>query len=100
MNRDYTANEVEQLLKQINTHAPKIKMRTSILVGFPGESDLDYLATKELVNKIGFTEVNINRYEDRPGTASSRMREKVEQVIIENRARDLVETNCHCHLLS
>ena len=99
MNREYTSAEAVSLLKEINVKAPRINIRTSMLVGFPGETDADHEATKRLIKEINFTEVNINRYEDRPATASSKMSNKIDHMVIENRARDLVES-CNCRLLS
>ena len=99
MRRGYTADEVKTILREINEKAPKIALRTTVLVGFPGETEEDFEATKQLVRDIAFAEVTINRYEDRPNTASARMDNKVDQETIECRAHLLVE-ELNCRLLS
>jgi tRNA A37 methylthiotransferase MiaB len=99
MRRQYTAEQAKSILREFNERAPKIPLRTSILVGFPGESEEDFEATKQLISEIGFAEVTINRYEDRPNTPSAQMTDKVDQDTIEGRAQFLVQ-KMNCRLLS
>ena len=95
----YHFEELISVLKLLRKKAPKIAIRTSVLVGFPGESEEDFGATTRVIQEIDFDEVTINRYEDRPLTASSKMDDKVPQEIIESRAQFLVK-NMGCNLLS
>lgn len=99
MKREYTSDGLIATLKRLRQEAPDIAIRTCAIVGFPGESDLDFEATKRIIEAIDFAEVTINRYEDRPKTSSSIMAHKIPQEIIESRAQDLVE-HCECKLLS
>jgi tRNA A37 methylthiotransferase MiaB len=99
MKRGYHCEELISVLKFLRKKAPKIAIRTSVLVGFPGESEEDFGATTSVIQEIDFDEVTINRYEDRPLTASSKMDDKVPQEIIESRAEFLVK-NMACNLLS
>ncbi len=99
MGRGHTAAQVKHALRELKDRAPCISLRAGLLVGFPGESDEDFEATKELIRDIRFDEVTVNRYEDRPNTDSSRMDDKVDQNIIEARARFLAE-HMNCHILS
>jgi tRNA A37 methylthiotransferase MiaB len=99
MRRNYIAENVKQVLKELKDRAPGIALRTSFLIGFPGESEEDFLATRQFISDIEFDEVTINRYEDRPGTESSKMSDKVEQRIIESRALFLAK-QMNCKILS
>lgn len=99
MKRQYTAEEAKSVFCEIKERAPGIALRTSILVGFPGETDEDFELTKCLIAAVPFDEVTVNRYEDRPGTESSRMTDKVAQDVIEQRARILAE-ELNCKILS
>lgn len=54
-------------------------------MGFPGETEEEFEMTKKAVQEIGFSEVEIDKYEDRPGTASSLMNDKIPQEIINRR---------------
>lgn len=99
MNRKYTAEQARSVLKELNERAPQIDLRTSLLVGFPGETEKNFDATKQLISGIDFAEVTVNRYEDRPHTRASKMPNKVDQEIIENRAQFLSE-EMNCLILS
>jgi len=99
MKRDHTVAELKPLLQAINAHAPRIELRTSFLVGFPGETREDFEASVDFIKDIKFAEVTVNRYEDRPTTESLRMANKVDQTIIESRAHYLAE-HLNCHILS
>jgi tRNA A37 methylthiotransferase MiaB len=99
MSREYTVEQLMPLLLRLRAEAPMIALRTCALVGFPGETDDDFAATKTLISTIDFAEVSINRYEDRPQTASSMMHEKISSEIIEERAHSLVREQ-GCKLLS
>ena len=99
MKRDHTIVEIKPILKELIKKAPHIAVRTSVMVGFPGESNEDFKATVELIKDINFAEVTINRYEDRPNTASSKMDNKIPQETIEKRGWYLVE-KLNCNMLS
>jgi tRNA A37 methylthiotransferase MiaB len=99
MKRGYKFEELVSVLKLLRKKAPKIAIRTSVLVGFPGESEEDFGATARVIQEIDFEEITINRYEDRPLTPSSKFADKVPPEIIESRAQFLVK-NMGCNLLS
>lgn len=99
MKRSYTPAAVKSVLKELQEKAAGIALRTSFLVGFPGETENDYGETKRFVGDMSFAEVTINRYEDRPGTLASTMAEKVPQEIVELRARTMAQ-ELNCRILS
>jgi tRNA A37 methylthiotransferase MiaB len=99
MKRDHSAEQLLPILKELNENAPRIGLRTSVLVGFPGETREDFELTVDFIRKVRFTEVTVNRYEDRPRTLSSAMNEKVAQETIEKRARFLADS-LGCNILS
>lgn len=89
MNRFYTVEQVKPLLLEINKRAPLIQLRTTIMVGFPGESEEDFQASKDLIQDVAFYEVTLNKYEDRPDTASSGYTNKLPQNLIDSRTQAL-----------
>ena len=99
MKRGYTAAEVKEMLSALNERAPDIALRTSLLIGFPGETDTNFQETIQFLSGLKFAEIAINRYEDRPGTESSAMPDKVPQQTIEDRAHYLAE-KLNCKILS
>jgi tRNA A37 methylthiotransferase MiaB len=99
MERTYTCAEVMAVLQRLNRVAPSIALRTTLLIGFPGETEEDFAATRRLISEVRFSEVTVNRYEDRPNTPASRMDDKVPQETIEARAHVLAEKH-GCRILS
>lgn len=89
MQRHYTMKEVKPLLKELNRRIPKVRLRTTMIIGFPGETEEDFNKTKELVKEVEFYEVTLNKYEDRPNTPSSTYEGKIPQLIIDKRTKEL-----------
>ncbi len=89
MNRPYDIEVVKNKLVDLKKQVPEIILRTTVIIGFPGETEEDFELTKEAVQEIGFSEVELNKYEDRPGTDSSLMEDKIPQEIIDRRGREL-----------
>ncbi len=91
MRRGHTRNQLLEFLGTLVKHVPSIRLRTFIIVGFPGETEQDYVQTLEIVRKIGFEHVIVNKYSDRPGTESSRLSGKVPERVKERRMREVTE---------
>ena len=66
-------------------------MRTSIIVGFPGESEEDFQTLLEGVKKAKFNHLGIFRYSDEEGTPAFRLKPKVSAEVIENRFDQLFD---------
>ena len=86
MNRRYT---VEQFIDICNK-LKGITLATDIIVGFPTETEEQFLETLNLVNKIKFDVINISKYSARPNTPASKMKQ-LHQGIINDRSKRLTE---------
>lgn len=95
MHRKYAIKDALEVLGAIRTQAPAIALRTSLLIGFPGETSEDFEASRRAARALDFAEVTINRYEDRPKALSATLPGKVAQSDIEHRARILAEDGCY-----
>lgn len=89
MRRPYEIEDVKNKLIDLKKQMPEIILRTTVIIGFPGETEDDFEMTKKAVQEIGFSEVELNKYEDRPGTDSSTKDNKVQQDVIERRFSEL-----------
>lgn len=89
MRRPYDIEDVKKKLISLKKEVPELILRTTVIIGFPGETEEDFELTKEAIQEIGFSEVELNKYEDRPGTDSSMMEDKNPQKIIERRYREI-----------
>jgi tRNA A37 methylthiotransferase MiaB len=89
MNRPEKGGEVRAKLKELKKRLPHLTLRTTVIVGFPGETETDFQETIEAIREVDFSVVELNKYSDRPGTASSLMKDKVPQHIIDARTEEI-----------
>jgi tRNA A37 methylthiotransferase MiaB len=89
MKRPEKIGDVRARLKELKKELPHLILRTTVIIGFPGETEEDFQKTIEAVRDIDFTAVELNMYEDRPGTVSSKREDKVPQEIIKKRYEEI-----------
>ena len=77
MNRKYTIEHYKDLIKKIRKVKPGISITTDIIVGFPGETELQFNNTVNNFKEIAFEMAYIAQYSPRPGTASIKMNDDV-----------------------
>jgi tRNA-2-methylthio-N6-dimethylallyladenosine synthase len=90
MHRAYTAEKYFQLVEQLRSARADIALTTDLIVGFPGETEEDYAATRELVERIGFDNAFIFRYSKRRDTPAAEMADQIEESVKEARNQDLL----------
>ncbi len=73
MNRGYTAGDYLDRVARLKQQCPDIRLTTDIIVGFPRETEEDFLATLELVEKVGYADAFTFLYSPRSGTAAAEM---------------------------
>lgn len=91
MNRKITGSKILERVEKLKKEIPNIVLRTSIIVGFPGETDEDFELLLDGVKAARFHHLGIFRYSDEEGTPAYRLRDKVPQDIIEERFDRLYE---------
>jgi tRNA-2-methylthio-N6-dimethylallyladenosine synthase len=79
MRRAYTQERYLDLVKELRAACPGIAISTDIIVGFPGETEEDFLATCELVEEVGFDQSFIFRYSPRRDTPAAGMPDQVSE---------------------
>jgi tRNA-2-methylthio-N6-dimethylallyladenosine synthase len=90
MHRPYTAEQYRALVDRIRQARDEIALTTDVIVGFPGENDVDYAQTRELVEQIQFDNAFIFRYSTRSGTPAAAMIPQVNERVKEVRNQDLL----------
>ena len=90
MHRTYTAERYFTLTEKLRAARPDIALTTDVIVGFPGESEEDYLATRGLVERVGFDNAFIFRYSPRRDTPAAEMAAQVPEPVKEERNQDLL----------
>jgi tRNA-2-methylthio-N6-dimethylallyladenosine synthase len=90
MHRGYTAAKYLKLVESIRAVRSDIAVTTDIIVGFPGETDEDYVQTRSLVQEVGFDNAFIFRYSPRKDTPAATMAEQLSEEVKEARNQDLL----------
>jgi threonylcarbamoyladenosine tRNA methylthiotransferase MtaB len=96
MRRMYTARGFQEMMDRIKEFRPDMNLTTDIIVGFPGETEEDFLDTVNMVKEIGFSHVHTFKYSEREGTRSARMTDQVDEKVKNERSeviRLLAEEN-------
>ncbi len=79
MNRRYTRLELEKLIEKIRRRIPKIALRTSVIVGFPGENEADFEEVLGFIKKVKFERLGVFTYSKEKGTPAYKMRGQVSE---------------------
>jgi len=85
MKRGHTVLEYKQKLRRLKTVRPDICISTDIIVGFPGETDEDFVATMNLIADVGFDQSFSFLYSRRPGTPAANLPDEVPHDVKQNR---------------
>ncbi|MFD3156577.1 30S ribosomal protein S12 methylthiotransferase RimO [Haloimpatiens sp. FM7330] len=90
MRRRSRKEEIVNVISTIRNKIPNVCLRTSIIVGFPGESDDNFKELKEFVKDIGFDKLGVFKYSKEEGTPAAEMENQVEESIKEKRQQELM----------
>ncbi len=90
MRRAYTVEKYVALTERLKAARPGIALTTDVIVGFPGETDTEYLETRALVERIGFDNAFIFRYSPRKDTPAAEMENQLADSVKEDRNQDLL----------
>lgn len=85
MNRRYTKETYLELVDKIKTAVPDISLTTDIIVGFPGETEEDFLETMDVVKKVRYDSAFTFIYSKRSGTPAAVMEEQIPEEIVKER---------------
>ena len=85
MNRHYTKEQYLELVEKIRAAVPDIALTTDIIVGFPGETDEDFMETMDVVEKVGYDSAFTFIYSKRTGTPAAEMEDQVPEEVVKAR---------------
>ncbi len=91
MNRRVTGDVIHQKIKTLREKIPGIVLRTSIIVGFPGETEEDFQKLIDGIQTVRFNHLGVFKYSDEDGTPALRLKDKVPQEVIDERFERLYE---------
>ena len=91
MGRRVRSNEIRNLLQKIRTLLPEGSLRSSLIVGFPGEKENQFKALLDFVEEIQFDHLGAFKYSAEEGTPASRLPHSIPERVKEERLRTLME---------
>ncbi len=77
MNRRINGKQIEELINKIKKQIPDVILRTSLIVGFPGETEEDFNKLYEFVKKGYFDKLGVFTYSKEDGTPAARLKEQI-----------------------
>ena len=89
MKRGHTVLEYKQKIRRLRAVRPDICISTDLIVGFPGETEADFMATMNLVAEVGFDQSFSFLYSRRPGTPAAALDDAVPQAVKASRLQAL-----------
>lgn len=91
MRRNITNAETIDLIKQIRAKIPNIAIRTTMLVGYPGESQADFDKLKEFIEEVRFERLGVFTYSHEDSTRADILENDVPEEVKQERAAELME---------
>ena len=91
MNRHYTAQDYRTLIDKIKKAIPDVNLTTDIIVGFPGESEEDFMQTYNLIKDVRYTSLFAFMYSKRRGTIAEKMENQIPLNIKHERINKILE---------
>ena len=89
MNRSHTVDSYLRLLERFRAARPDLALSGDFIVGFPGESEADFVETLELVDAVGYAQAYSFKYSPRPGTPAATMDEQISPEVMDERLQRL-----------
>lgn len=91
MHRKYRPWHYREKITRIRAAMPRAAIGADVMVGFPGESDAEFEATRRMIEELPFTYLHVFTYSPRPGTPAAIMRNQVPVHVARERNRILRE---------
>ena len=77
MNRKTDSKSIENLIKKLRKEIPDVIIRTTMIVGFPGETDEDFKELLEFIKRMKFEKLGAFTYSKEDGTPAARLKEQI-----------------------
>ena len=91
MNRNYTIKHYLSIVEKLRSKMPNIRLTTDIIVGFPGETEQDFMQTCDLVKKVKYDGIFAFMYSKRSGTVAEKMPNQIDDETKHRRVNYLLQ---------
>ena len=79
MNRRYTRSDIEKLVRTLRKRLPGLVLRTSLIVGLPGETDEEFAELCDFMQRMKFQKVGVFTYSQEEGTIAAEMPDQIDE---------------------
>lgn len=90
MNRKYNRDEYRRAIQLIRQYFENPALTTDVIVGFPGETEADFLDTYDLVEALEFSEIHVFKYSPKKGTPAANYKDQINGNIKQQRSEKLI----------
>ena len=97
MNRHYTTSEFYKTVLLLRKYFPRAGITTDVIVGFPTESEEDFLQTYNFIQKCQFANLHVFQYSNREGTVASKLYKDISPAIKHERSEKLLTLSNELH---
>jgi ribosomal protein S12 methylthiotransferase len=91
MRRGKSASAVREAVKKLRDAVPGVTLRTSLIVGFPGETEEEFRQLLDFVEEVEFERLGVFKYSDEEGTAAARLINKIGAAETERRWQEVMD---------
>lgn len=91
MRRKYSTDFYKQKVEKIRKALPGLAITSDVIVGFPGETDEEFMETYNFIKETGYSELHVFPFSRRTGTPAARMNNQVDEAIKNERVNHLIE---------
>lgn len=91
MHRKYTKEQFLSKIRKLQEYCPDIMISTDVIVGFPGETEEEFLETRNFIIECGFNQLHVFPYSSRSGTLAASMPNQISPDIKKKRTRNLLD---------
>ena len=91
MNRKYTKETYLNIIRKLRANIDDLAVTTDIIVGFPGETEADFMEEYEFIEALNFQELHVFPFSSRAGTVASKMKDQIDGLTKKTRVHKLLE---------
>jgi ribosomal protein S12 methylthiotransferase len=91
MGRPSGTGAIPQLMERIRRRSRRITLRTTVMVGFPGETEEQFTELREFVRETEFDRLGIFSFSPETGTPAAKLKDRVGERIVRNRVKEIME---------
>ena len=96
MGKNLSIGKWVEVIKEIQKKHPKIEIGTSIMVGFPSETEKDFAESVNLLHEVLFDTVDVYKYSERPNLPSLRIKNRIPETIKNKRYKQIRNNQTLC----